>query len=430
MVSIDRTTRTGLLALAALAGAVLSAGAWQHGPSAATPQAGQLKLDAHRTLGKPRVFRNLTLIPVYDAAARPTDSYLTLDEGLKLKQVSVKEAKEGGDVNTLYVTNASKKPLYLMGGEVVLGGQQDRTLGRDTIVPPGSKAVPVTVFCVEHGRWTGRSEFDQSAPTVASAQIRASAQNGEFYAAREAAAAPPALAGQAAADPSNAAPLAMGNVRPLASGARIQSRSGRINSAAANGTYGDVTARAGRSNHVSDAQQKVWDSVARKNAKLKTESSTGSYRRALTLAGGDALKSVPAYVTALAGSLGSDPHLVGVVAAVNGKVVAADTFGEPALFQKLWPKLLRSYASDAVESASEDTKKIAAATAGQAKDFLITATDAKSKIENKSDVGSTVRYESSQAVTFSLVPKPPAGGGVGRAGKYGGAPVHTGVLGK
>src|SRR6202022_3540843 len=101
-----------------------------------------------------------------------TDAYTTLDEGLKAKTVTVKESKEGGEVNTLFVTNRGAKPLYLMGGEVVLGGQQDRCLARDTLIPPGKKGIPVTVFCVEHGRWTGRQEFGESARSVAGNEIR------------------------------------------------------------------------------------------------------------------------------------------------------------------------------------------------------------------------------------------------------------------
>src|SRR5437660_1541546 len=91
------------------------------------------KLDSRRTFGEPKRFRNLTLIPVYDSTARSTNTYVTLDEGLKSKVVQVSESKGGGSVNTLYVTNNGRKPLYLMAGEVVLGGQQDRTLGKDTI---------------------------------------------------------------------------------------------------------------------------------------------------------------------------------------------------------------------------------------------------------------------------------------------------------
>lgn len=363
----------------------------------------RLKLDKHREIGQPSAFRNLTLIPIYDDTARPADTYMTLDEGMKSKQVSVKESKEGGDVNTLYVTNDGAKPLYLMGGEVVLGGQQDRCLARDTIILPGKHDVPVTVFCVEHGRWSGHREFDNSAPTVASIDIRSKAQNGEFYAARE-----------------SSNQIHAMTSRPVAgiSGREVN----RIAAVDAN-----TPTRASSSGKVSSAQQQVWDKVAQKNMKLKTGSSTGTYRTALTLAGGDAQKSVPAYLKSLSDSLGKDSHLVGVAAAINGKVVAADIFDNPILFQKLWPKLLRSFAADAVENASSNGKSAQKVSSNQVKDFLIGATDAKSRIENKSDVSSTVRYESSQAVTFSLVP-------TGKNGKvmggFGGGAVHTGVIGK
>jgi hypothetical protein len=398
MVSLTKTTMIGMLGLVALTSAVFGARARQNSHGSPASHDARMKLDAHRTLGSPHAYRNLTLIPVYDKTAHPADAFLTLDEGLALKQVSVKESKAGGAVNTLYVTNESMKPLYLMGGEVVLGGQQDRTLGRDTIISPGEKEVPVTVFCVEHGRWTGRKEFDQSAPTVASAEIRASAQEGEFFAARTAA----------------------GRAGPAGP-----------NAAANGGISGNLARQSAGSNYVDDAQQQVWDKVAKKNARLKTETSTGSYRAALNLATGDVQKSVPAYLAALSDSLGTDSHLIGVVAAINGKVVAADIFGDPILFHKLWPKLLRSYASDAVEHMPEDTSKVPAATAAQAKAFLVTATDAKSKIENKSDVSSTVRYESGQAVAYSLVPGAKAGGALGAfGGGFAGGAVHTGVLGK
>ena len=39
---------------------------------------------------------------------------------------------------------------------------------------------------------------------------------------------------------------------------------------------------------------------------------------------------------------------VGVVAAVNGEIIWADIFASPALLQKYWPKLVRSYAAEAM----------------------------------------------------------------------------------
>lgn len=325
-------------------------------------------LDAHRTLGAPKTFRNLTLIPVYDSTARATGRYLTLDEGLKTKQVTVKEASDGGDVNTLYVFNASRKPLYVMAGEVVLGGQQDRCMGKDTLVPPGSRHVPVPVFCVEHGRWEGEGTFARSAGMAAGTTIRASAENGAF-----------AIGGVTQAYSTSGRHLPMAPAVPMP---------------------------------VGEAQQQVWDKVARKNAHFQARPASGTYRSVLTLAAGGAQAMVTPYLKALAGSLGSDPHLVGVAAAVNGRVVAADTFGDPTLFRRLWPKLLRSYAADAAENAPAHAGP--AVTPPQVKLFFARAADARRETQNRTALTTTVRLETSETVDYRLIsnvavkPKAPA----------------------
>lgn len=384
------------LCLIVAAGALLIA----HSQTKPAPSiAGQVKLDAHRTLGTPHTFRNLTILPVYDSTARSTNAYLTLDEGLRARTVRVHEAPGGGDVNTLYVTNRGKKPLYLMGGEVVLGGQQDRCLAQDQIIAPGKKRVPVTVFCVEHGRWAGRSEFGESAQTVASASIRLGAQDSGFY----------AYQGVARAQPS-------------ASNGRNVPAARRDAVALTWRIPADAAVGASNSSRVSEGQQKVWDQVAAKNAKMGTRSDTGTYRKALNMTGGKAKVSVPAYVRALSGSLGRDPHLVGVVACVNGKVVAVDTFGDPGLFRKLWPKLLRSYAADAVEDAPGAGRKARTVTARQAREFYAAATDGKTRTENRTETSATLRLESKQATTYRLRTSPKS------KSAEEGRPVHESVL--
>ena len=60
-------------------------------------------------------------------------------------------------------------------------------------------------------------------------------------------------------------------------------------------------------------------------------------------------------------------ELVGVVVAVNGEVIWADLFAEPALFEKYWPKLLRSYV---VEALSVPRVEHARATRDDAERFL------------------------------------------------------------
>ena len=43
-----------------------------------------------------------------------------------------------------------------------------------------------------------------------------------------------------------------------------------------------------------------------------------------------------------------DQKAVGVVVAVNGEIIWADIFASPAMLEKYWPKLVRSYAAEAL----------------------------------------------------------------------------------
>src|SRR6266436_3970386 len=61
-----------------------------------------------------------------------------------------------------------------------------------------------------------------------------------------------------------------------------------------------------------------------------------------------------------------DKNAVGVMVAVNGEVVWADLFASTQLLQKYWPKLVRSYATEAVVTRA----KAAEASTRQAQKFL------------------------------------------------------------
>ncbi len=118
---------------------------------------------------------DLTLFPVVggDGKASASDPFLTLDEGLRSGEVEVTEAGSvrglvrsrgtapaayrGDQVNTLVLVNHSNRPLLLLAGEIVTGGKQDRIVASDRIVPSDSDPVDLSVFCVEHGRWTESS---------------------------------------------------------------------------------------------------------------------------------------------------------------------------------------------------------------------------------------------------------------------------------
>ena len=64
---------------------------------------------------------------------------------------------DNASVNELSLINRSGKKLMLLAGEVIVGGKQDRIVQDDLIVPPVSVPVSLSVFCVEHGRWSQRA---------------------------------------------------------------------------------------------------------------------------------------------------------------------------------------------------------------------------------------------------------------------------------
>jgi hypothetical protein len=94
--------------------------------------------------------------------AAPAAGYLTLDDALATGQLEVNEVSAGGAVPALEVTNKSDLLTFLMAGEQLAGGKQNRVLNASILVPARSK-LPIPVSCVERGRWAYRSaHFDSS----------------------------------------------------------------------------------------------------------------------------------------------------------------------------------------------------------------------------------------------------------------------------
>jgi len=259
---------------------------------------------------------NLTIFPVVAAAGRSHDTrnFLTLDEGLRSGEVVVTEAGriaplmrrrrrvplgerpilpwgDGPQVNRLMLVNNSDRPLILLAGEIVTGGKQDRVVGKDRIVPPKSDPIDLSVFCVEPGRWVETAGHFQSFGTL----------------------------------------MAQPSVRK--------------------------EAMAGKD------QQKVWDEVRKSSAAVAggllapaadALKSTSSY--AVVMENGEVqrhLDSVAAPIERSYENLIRElraQNAVGVVVAVNGEIIWADVFASTALLEKYWPKLVRSYAAEALTS--------------------------------------------------------------------------------
>ena len=74
-----------------------------------------------------------------------------------------------------------------------------------------------------------------------------------------------------------------------------------------------------------------------------------------------------------------DRNAVGVVVAVNGRIIWADVFASSDLLEKYWPKLVRSYASEAVVTRAKDVE----VGAKQAQAFLEDMEGRKETIESE-----------------------------------------------
>lgn len=143
-------------------------------PDMAGGQAGEtksVKIDSITTtisgygevaIAKPITFNKISLFIISQVnkdTKKPQD-FITLKEGLARGIVTVSEQKSA-TVRTLQVTNHSDKPLFIQGGDVVEGGQQDRAISVSLIIQPRT-TVDVPSLCVEPSRWTGQSQFRAS----------------------------------------------------------------------------------------------------------------------------------------------------------------------------------------------------------------------------------------------------------------------------
>ena len=262
---------------------------------------------------------NLTIFPVVATTTYDTRAFLTLDEGLRSGEVVVAESGQveglvrrghpvrrggGAQVNNLVLINNSDKPLILLAGEIVTGGKQDRVVGKDRIVPAQSDPIDLGVFCVEPGRWVGASsQFDGKATPMAQPSVRKEAMGDKDQ----------TKVWDEVHRSQNAMATVVASAPP-----------------APDGSYGAGVGPG--------AAQQVTE--------------TSSYAKAMDSAPAKAqVDAVAAPIEHSYSNLLSQlksRNAVGVVVAVNGRLIWADVFASPALLEKYWPKLVRSYATEAV----------------------------------------------------------------------------------
>src|SRR3989339_1451366 len=150
------------------------------------PPAPQIPLNL-ATLGnieisQPYIHKNMTLFIISKPQDnKPATNYITLDEGITQGKVKILE-KENAEVERLEIENNSDLPLFLQSGDIVKGGQQDRTIQISITIPPHSSKIDIPSLCVEQSRWTewaGGAKFESTCQNAPSKGMRMAAQKGD-----------------------------------------------------------------------------------------------------------------------------------------------------------------------------------------------------------------------------------------------------------
>ena len=113
---------------------------------------------------KPRIHGDLGIFPLTLRKGEALRGrWSAMDEAIESGILVVTEQKIGAAVPVIYMENRSPdRHVFVMGGEVVSGGKQTRTIRKDIVLAPGQK-LDIGAFCVEAGRWHGDQEFESSA---------------------------------------------------------------------------------------------------------------------------------------------------------------------------------------------------------------------------------------------------------------------------
>jgi hypothetical protein len=239
-------------------------------------------------LSGPYTHKNLTIYLVHGKELMPGKTFLTLQEALAQKKVIVYETK---DVNELAIRNLSNQDVYVQSGDVVRGGDQDRMISVDFIVPPRSRRMPIAAFCVESDRWNKRgsepsASFGSSDTAVATKDLKLAAK---------------------------------------------------------------------RSNSQSEVWETVKVAQEKISANLSIKelapASPSSYELAVN--NSVVIDTSNDYIKALSSIVRNKSDVIGYVFAINGHVNSADVYASRPLFLKLWPKLLRASTVEAIAELNQ-----------------------------------------------------------------------------
>jgi len=236
------------------------------------------------TFSGPHHHANLTVLLIHGGDQLADANFLTLQEALEQNKAVMHET---GDVGQLEVENLSpSEDILIQAGDIVKGGKQDRTIEYDLIVPPTSGKIPLASLCVESGRWKPRGAESYTYFSSSSGSVA---------------------------------------TKELKLAVRFRKN------------QSEVWAK------VADAQTRLGQNVGANVRAAESESSLQ-----LTLESTAIETAVAPYLEMLTGIAADHRDVIGYAYLVDGKISGAEVYASTALFNKLWPKLLKASAIEAL----------------------------------------------------------------------------------
>lgn len=280
---------------------------------------------------------NLSVFLIRGKDSIKAKHFVTLEEALEQKQVVVEET---GNVSELRIKNKGKDTVFLQSGDILKGGRQDRTLQFDMILTANSGFVPVKSFCVEHGRWSQRGVEDVTTFTHSHDYL-----------------------------PHNSLRMA--------------------------------------AKHSND-QNEVWKEVL--NMQTRTASNTASSLSdiqdktspsslQLTLESEKVQEAIEVYMKEISDLSEKEGDVIGYAFAINGEISCIDVYSCNALFKKMWPKLIKAAAVEALAERQEN-KAFDEVTVDRVKTCMHDAEQAKARIKAVSGQSKTILRETAKNVLF------------------------------
>ena len=249
-------------------------------------------------------FEKMRIYPIVASAehiAKHTElaDLKNLKEAMDIKGFRIMEKKpygrqnDMGAVNNLTVQNKSTETIYLMAGDVVKGGNQDRVLAQDMILPPRTLR-DIEVFCVEKGRWQYRGETSEELN-------------------------------------------------------EIEKKSKKV--FAFTGYYNVVSNDIRKTVKHNKSQTDVWNAVGKLTTTNNATTSTGTYTGLESSQ--DYTNERDRYLNYFTDKFDRTDNVIGMVVVNGKKVLGADVFNHPELFKKQYKVLLHSYVTDAITNGND-----------------------------------------------------------------------------